>query len=97
MRHFDGREFRQTGTQMINRGDEYDRRVAERMQSFFEKGVADAKAGKPMLRTLWNIGSEYCSAGGTRYQRGYRSVLSVAEEAAMLAKAQGLKQLPLFT
>lgn len=72
MAHWDGRVIRRSFAAMLD--NRHDIATAERMQAFFDRGVADAKAGKPMLRALENLGGLYCSAEGTQYERGWWSV-----------------------
>ena len=69
---------------MIRWGSDYDQRCVDRLAAFRDQGITDAKNGKPMARTFANLGSDYCSAGGTHYERGYRSILSKEEEQEML-------------
>jgi len=66
---------------MIRWGNDHDERCVSRLNAFYEQGIADAKAGRPMARTFGNLGSGYCSAEWTHYERGYRSILSKEEEA----------------
>ena len=69
---------------MARWGGDYDARCVERLSAYEQWGIADAKAGLPMLRTFGHLGTGYSSAEGTRYEKGYRSILSKAEEAEML-------------
>jgi len=69
---------------MVNWSGDYDARCVEKLTAFEQWGISDAKAGLPMLRTFGHLGTGYSSAEGTRYEKGYRSILSKAEEAEML-------------
>lgn len=66
---------------MARWGDDYDRKCAEAIERYRQLGVSDAKARLPMRRTFQHLGGQYCSAEGSAYQRGYRSILNSADEA----------------
>ena len=66
---------------LVRWDDGYDARCVARLNLFRQQGVNDAKSGRPMLRTFENLGSGYCSAEGTHYERGYRSIVGKEDEA----------------
>ena len=72
MAHFDGCVIRRSFASMLD--GRHDQEAAARMQAFFDRGVADAKAGKPMLRTFEHLGGLYWTAEGSEYERGWWSV-----------------------
>jgi hypothetical protein len=73
-------EHEQSIDGMARWDDGYDARCVALLEKFRQQGIADAKAGKPMLRTFEHLGSGYCSAEGSHYERGYRSILSKEDE-----------------
>lgn len=66
---------------MARWGDDYERRCVAILGEFRKRGISDAKAGLPMRRTFEHLGGPYCSAEGSAYERGYRSILSPEQEA----------------